>query len=161
MKCSSLKIHFIHSLLQSPDHCLKCWHWTLWDHFVLSKEGYKYVLTMQDAFSSWIEAMPLMDQTSDVIARALFNVLITQFGVPRYILSDQEQNFCSALIKELCSLLKSTKAQTTTYHPTGNFIKRSHRTIKQKLSINVHRYLTERLAWIFTVSDCSKAKENM
>ena len=106
--------------------------------FPESERGYKYVLTMQDSFSSWTEAAPLRDQSAPEIAEAFFNNWICRFSCPKRLLSDRGASFTSALIRELSKFLGVLKIETTAYHPEGNSsLERFHHHLKGKLRMYI------------------------
>ena len=51
------------------------------------------------------------------VTEIMFNELISRYGVPNKIHSDQGRQFVSNLFKEMCSLLQIEKTQATPYHP--------------------------------------------
>ena len=51
-------------------------------------DGYKYVLTIQCAFSKFVWAIPVTSKEPEVIANALINSFVTQYGCPAEIRSD-------------------------------------------------------------------------
>ena len=55
--------------------------------------GNNYILTILDYFTRYAIAIPLSDQSSFVIISAIFGNLITVYGSPRSILTDQGRNF--------------------------------------------------------------------
>lgn len=61
--------------------------------FPVSEKGNKYVLTVMDYFTKWPEAYALPDQEAETVVDALLGGLISRFGVPESIHSDQERNF--------------------------------------------------------------------
>ena len=61
------------------------------------------VLTMTDAFSQFIVAIPTRDQKASTVARVLTQDWFYRYGVPRRIHSDQERHFESDVVKALCS----------------------------------------------------------
>jgi transposase InsO family protein len=61
--------------------------------------------------------------------------IITQFGVPKKLLTVRGANFTSALIKETCKLLKIQKLQTSSYNPQANGVReRMHKLLIDMLS---------------------------
>jgi len=72
---------------------------------------------------------------TETIARELVTRIITQFGVPKKLLTDRGANFTSALIKETCKLLKIQKLQTSSYSPQANGVcERMHKLLIDMLS---------------------------
>lgn len=59
----------------------------------LSGEGNRYLLVIEDYFTKWTEAVTLPDQEAITVASALIKSVITKFGVPRELHSDQGSNF--------------------------------------------------------------------
>jgi hypothetical protein len=54
--------------------------------------------------------------------------------MPEVILTDQAANFCSSLMKNICTLLKIKHIRTTAYHPQSNgSLERFHRDLKTYL----------------------------
>jgi hypothetical protein len=70
--------------------------------------------------------------------------VITKFGVPKALITDQGTNFTSELIKAMCKLLHVRKIQTTGFHPQSNGrLERVHSTISRMLSHFVNRRQTD------------------
>ena len=85
-----------------------------------SSSGNKYIMVVSDYFSKWVEVFPIPDQTAATCARILLNEVISRYGCPYDIHSDQGRNYTSQIFVELCQLLGIRKTQTTPYHPSGN-----------------------------------------
>jgi dUTPase len=99
-----------------------------------SRRGNIYLLTMQDAFSKWPEAVPLRNQRANTVAKAIVERWVSGHGCPRSLHSDQGRNFESRVMKEICQLLRIHKTRTTAYHPAGNGqVERLNRTLKEVL----------------------------
>ena len=58
--------------------------------------------------------------TAKYTAQALWDQFIVHYGLPESIISDQDWNFKSDLISELCKLAKVWKLHTSLYHPQTN-----------------------------------------
>ena len=58
--------------------------------------GNNYILTIIDCFTRYAIAVPLPDQSSSVIISAINGNLISVYGTPRSILTDQGRNFESS-----------------------------------------------------------------
>lgn len=99
-----------------------------------TKNGNKYVLSIQDDLSKYTFFIPLKDQEATTIASALFHEFISKFGVPSSILTDQGQNFMGVVLQNLCKLFKIKKLNTTPYHPqTNGALERVHATLTEYL----------------------------
>ena len=86
----------------------------------VTEQGDKYLLTIIDHFTRFCEVIPIAKQDTETIVRKFVTRIITQFGVPKKLLTDRGANFTSALIKETCKLLKIQKLQTSSYNPQAN-----------------------------------------
>ena len=82
----------------------------------VTERGNKYILTFVDHFTRFCEAVPIVRQDTKTIAREFVTKIITQFGVPRKLLTDKGASFTSGLIQETCKLLKIQKLQTSSYN---------------------------------------------
>jgi len=101
----------------------------------VTNRGNKYLLTFVDHFTRFCEAIPIARQDTETIAREFVIRIITQFGIPKKLLTDKGANFTSALIKETCKLFKIRKLQTSSYHPQANGIcERIHKLLIDMLS---------------------------
>ncbi|KAG5863446.1 hypothetical protein JTB14_036160 [Gonioctena quinquepunctata] len=79
---------------------------------VTSLNGNRYLLTFQDYFTKYVEAIPLSDQKANTIARAFVENIIVKHGSPKRLLTDRRANFTSSLFKEVCEVLGIEKLQT-------------------------------------------------
>jgi len=106
-----------------------------------STRGHEYIVTIIDLFSKWAEAIPVRSHTAPIVARVLIDNVITRFGTPRRLLTDQGREFESELFQELCQRLDIDKIRTTAYEPrTNSCVERFHRTLNSMLGKVVHEH---------------------
>ena len=90
----------------------------------------KYILVFIDYFTRWAITIPTSSTTSEVIANALIEHVITKFGAPKKLLSDRGTNFLSNLMQEVYKWFSIKKLNTTAYHPEANgLVERFNQTI--------------------------------
>ena len=61
--------------------------------------GYKYLFTVIDHTTRWMEAVPLASTTADGCAGALIAAWVTRFGVPAAITLDRGPQFCGTILR--------------------------------------------------------------
>ena len=81
-----------------------------------SEEGHRYILTLVDFATRYLEAVPLKTIDTETVAEALVNIF-SRLGVPEEILSDFGAQFVSDCMKEVTRLLSIKQITTTPYHP--------------------------------------------
>ena len=98
--------------------------------------GNQYILVVQDYFTKWVEAYPLVNQQAETVAEAIVSEWATRFGAPYELHSDQGSNFESAVFQEMCKLLGVDKTRTTPMHPQSDGqVERFNATLQKLLSI--------------------------
>jgi hypothetical protein len=60
-----------------------------------SSNGYTWILTATDYFTKWVEAIPTKSATDKVVMNFLEDKIITRFGVPARITTDNAKAFSS------------------------------------------------------------------
>ena len=104
---------------------------------------------MIDRKTSWVEAVPCQDITSEQVTSVLLNTWISRFGSPEIIITDQGRQFESQQFEEFCKTMGIEHRRTTAYHPQSNGkIERWHRTLKNALraaSMNANKEWIHRL----------------
>ncbi|KAG5862184.1 hypothetical protein JTB14_015847 [Gonioctena quinquepunctata] len=91
----------------------------------------KYILTVQDALTKYVEAFPMEDQKAPTVARTFVKGIILRHGTPRQVLTDLGTNFTSKMMEEMCQILRIQHLKTTAYRPqTNGALERFHRTLK-------------------------------
>ena len=121
------------SVRTPPDHRFYSIHVDLVGPLPIS-EGMRYLFTIVDRYSRWVEAVPLPTMTAEDCASALIRSWIARFGVPGDVTTDQGKQFTSNLWKELHRLLGIKSLRTTAYHPQSNgMVERFHRVLKERL----------------------------
>ena len=81
-------------------------------------QGNRYILVVMDYFSKWVEALAMPEQSTETIAH--LTEVVSRFGVPLQIHTDQGRNVESVLFKEVCRLLDIEKTRTTPLHPQSD-----------------------------------------
>ena len=111
----------------------------------------RFIITMIDRFTRWVEAVPVASHTADVVIRTLFQHWIVRFGVPYTIVTDQGAEFESREFQRFTQYMGIKRARTTSYHPQANgIIERMHATLKAAM-----RCMTESgITWVKALPTC-------
>ena len=97
-------------------------------------DGKRFILTMIDRATSWVEAIPLNEITANAVTTTFNNVWVSRFGPPETIISDQGLQFESNRFNEYCQDMGIEHNRTTAYHPQSNGkVERWHRALKNSL----------------------------
>jgi IS30 family transposase len=62
------------------------------DAHKISKKGNKFILTMTDYFTKYVEGCPIPDKSANSVERALYSTFC-RHGSPAHIISDQGREF--------------------------------------------------------------------
>ncbi|CAC5414217.1 unnamed protein product [Mytilus coruscus] len=101
----------------------------------------RYLMVVQDYFSKWTEAMPIPDTKAVTVAKKFVERIVTIFGVPLSIHSDQGSNFESHVFKEMCNILGIHKTRTTPFRSKSDgMVENSNSTIATMLSAFVSKH---------------------
>ncbi|KAL5475728.1 hypothetical protein EMCRGX_G025577 [Ephydatia muelleri] len=85
----------------------------------VAKDGSRYILTISDYFTKWVELVPTVNKITSTVASSLFKIFM-RMGLPRVLLSDNGSEFCNALNDQLSEMLGIKRRLTTPYHPQVN-----------------------------------------
>jgi hypothetical protein len=85
-----------------------------------SSAQHRWILKATDYFTKWIEAVPTRQATNDVIIQFLEENIMSRFGCPTKIITDNATTFKSKKIEKLCSDYNITLGHSTSYYPQGN-----------------------------------------
>ena len=95
----------------------------------------KYLLIVADYFTKWTEAFPIRDQEATTVADIMVKEIVSHYGVPLVLHSDQGRNFESTVFAEMCRLLGIEKTRTTPLHPQSDgMVERFNRTLEAQLA---------------------------
>lgn len=99
-----------------------------------SRNGFSYVLVLQDLFTKWIEIISLRRASGKATKEQVEIIIISRWRTPRVLLTDNGTEFVN---KDIQSLVTNTglKHETTPpYHPQANPVERVNRVLKMMLS---------------------------
>ena len=83
----------------------------------------KYILVCTDYVTKWVEAKALFRATEKSIVEFINEEILTWFGVPREIVTDQGTQFTSKLMKELTTKYGIRHCKYSPYHPQDNHVR--------------------------------------
>ena len=110
---------------------------------ILSRKGYKWVLTVIDCFSKYVWAYPLKSKETNRICE-LLSQLFSSEGNPKILQSDNGGEFVSTLIRNLMPKLGIRLVNGSPYSPTTQGqIERFNRTFKYLLRKEVQIELSK------------------
>ncbi|XP_069145634.1 uncharacterized protein [Solanum lycopersicum] len=108
-KCHKCQVHG--DLIRVPPHELNAmsspWPFVAWGMDVIgpiepaASNGHIFILVAIDYFTKWVEAASYRSVTKKVVADFVRNNLICRFGVPESIITDNDANLNSHLMKEI------------------------------------------------------------
>jgi hypothetical protein len=82
-----------------------------------SSGQHKWILTTTDYFTKWIEVVPSRKATDVVIIKFLETNILSRFGCPKKIITDNATSFKSKKMIEFCSKYQITLGHSTAYYP--------------------------------------------
>ncbi|CAF1418203.1 unnamed protein product [Didymodactylos carnosus] len=99
-----------------------------------SKRGNKYIITITDVLSKFVIAKSVRDCSATTVVHFLKEDVITKFGTPKCILTDNGTHFTALLTEELFKQFGVIHLYTTPYHPqTNGQIERFNSTMDSKI----------------------------
>jgi hypothetical protein len=99
-----------------------------------SAEGFRYLFTLVDRSTRWVEAVPIKTMVAADCADAFITAWVSRFGVPAALTSDRGAQYTAAVWSALCLKLGISHQMTTAYHPQSNgMVERAHRQLKDAL----------------------------
>jgi transposase InsO family protein len=101
-----------------------------------SQRGNKYILSLTDVLSKFVVTKAVRDNSAQTVIRFLKEDIITKFGTPRCILTDNGTHFTSTIMNELIKQIGATHLYSTPYHPqTNGQIERYNSTMDAKNAV--------------------------
>jgi hypothetical protein len=84
------------------------------------RTGARHIITMKKYLTIWAEETPIKDCSADTTPHFLFEKVITIFGFPRILVSDQGTHFINNTIKAMTEEFEVHHQKSTPYHPQAN-----------------------------------------
>lgn len=104
-----------------------------------TKDGYKYILSIQDMLTKFLTLIPLKDQSSESIIDGLFEQFIYIFSSPKHILTDQGADFVSELMTSFETFFQINHIKTTAFHPESNGgLERAHSVVGDLIRTSIN-----------------------
>ena len=91
--------------------------------------GYRYILTVLDTWSRWLEAFPTKTASAAEVTEILVKEIFTRYGLPERIHSDRGTHFTAKSVQELAKELKIIWELGPAYSPKSNNVESHHRTL--------------------------------
>ena len=99
--------------------------------FPESRQGNRYVLTIIDHCTGWVDVKPLRNKTAENVVQYLSNEYVPRYGPPEIVITDQGLEFKNREVEGYLESLGTDVRHSTPFHPqTNGKIERFHRTFK-------------------------------
>ncbi|XP_055999552.1 uncharacterized protein K02A2.6-like [Ostrea edulis] len=109
-------------------------------HVPTTEKGNRYILVISDYFTKWTEAIAMPNIEAKTVAEIFVTEVVTRFGIPTTLHSDQGAQFESKLFTEMCKLLHIKKTHTNPYHPQSDGMVEFNKTLATMLSSYVNEH---------------------
>ena len=82
--------------------------------------GNLYILLVVDYVSKWVEAITCPRNDANTVVRFIQRNILSRFGAPRTIISDEGSHFANKLFEKLMSRYEVRHVMGLAYHPHSN-----------------------------------------
>lgn len=97
--------------------------------------GYKYLPVFINTFSGWIEAYPIKKETVNAVAKKLLEDIMSRYGLPTLLGSDNGPAFISQVTQSLARVLGASWKLHCAYRPqSSGQVERMNQTLKEALT---------------------------
>jgi hypothetical protein len=101
----------------------------------ITNKNNRYIFSIIDSFSKFLIACAIPDQTALTITEEFVNNLITKFGVPSIVVTDNGRQFIAKIFEGISKIYKFEHRLITAYRPQSNGqIERSNKTVADMLA---------------------------
>lgn len=80
----------------------------------------RYIITTTDYLTRWDEAQAVKDYSTETAVKFIFEYILSIFGCPKDLMSDQGSHFLNKIIEALTEEFQVYHLKTTSYHPQEN-----------------------------------------
>ena len=102
--------------------------------------GYRYLLTVVDRTSRFLDALPLAEANATSCADAFIGQWVSRFGLPQTATTDNGNTFVNQLWSKIHENLGTIVTYTPLYHPSSlGSLERLHRDLKSSLRTTLHQ----------------------
>ena len=84
------------------------------------RSGVRYIITAVEYVTKWAEAELVYTCSSEIATKFIYKNIITRFGCPLNLISDQGTHFINKTIKTLTNQFQIDHRRSTAYHPQSN-----------------------------------------
>jgi transposase InsO family protein len=84
------------------------------------RSGARYIITATDYLTRWVEGNQLQIAVWRQLCKFLFENVVTRFGCPKVLMSDQGTHFLNKTIAALTEEFQIQHRKSTLYHPQAN-----------------------------------------
>jgi hypothetical protein len=81
------------------------------------RTGARYIIAVTKYLTTWDEARAVKDYSATTVARFIFDDIITRFGFPKTLMSDQSTHFINKTVEALTKEFAVHYQKSTPYHP--------------------------------------------
>ena len=82
--------------------------------------GARYIITAVEYVTKWEKVEPIDTCSSEIATKFIYENIITRFGCPLTLISDQGSHLINKTIKALTYQFKIDHQHSTAYHPQSN-----------------------------------------
>ena len=135
-KCEACQYHanFIHQPPEPLHLTVASWPFDAWGLDAIgplpkSFGGHLYILAAIDYFSKWAKAVPLREVKKETVVNFIRTHLIYQYGVPRYIITDNGKPFYNRLMTKLCKKFEFKQYNSMYYASENGLVEAFNKTL--------------------------------
>jgi RNase H-like domain found in reverse transcriptase/Reverse transcriptase (RNA-dependent DNA polymerase)/Integrase zinc binding domain/Integrase core domain/Aspartyl protease len=126
-----------------PSHKLQVWGMDFMGPYTRTKNRNSNILVLVEQATKFTIIVPLANRKARNLIATLEKFLVAPFGIPKYIWSDNAQEFVSKAMEYFFEKHHIEHKLVALYHPQANFVERVNRDIKAQLRIHRRNFKTD------------------
>jgi hypothetical protein len=120
-----MQVNLIHTYPTNLQNMATPWPFHTWGLDLIGpinppSSGYIWILAATEYFTKCVEAIPLRKATGAAVANFIREHIITRFGIPHKIISDNGTPFVNKDVREVLEHYRVKHRRSTPYYPQGN-----------------------------------------